>query len=630
MADVCVIDYWPDDEDGLSLHVHTNIHWYRSLSLGQDWAAVHIDDIAPGGGAKHKQGVYRFPFTVDTIIRLREAAKLENCVFTEDFYEYATRVVADSVTSSISMKRINRIADACKVPKDAPEEEREKAKALLAAIPERVVSPSGRQPFNHQKVMREAVISLSNAAILGEPGTGKTFSVAQGLEWRFRRNHIDRAIVVCPVSLIDNWEREINDHTMLCAVGLSQASSKAKLHELDLNWNTNQVFIINYESVHAIQEYLDMHLDWHRVAIVADETTKIKSPHAKRSRVMHLLGRKARYKYMLTGTPVTQGAHDIFSQYKFLDGGETFGLSNKRFIEKYFWRNSYARGPGQLEPQPGAIDTISDLMFSKGVRFTKKECLDLPEKMWSRRIVRLPEYQKEIYNRIQIDALLKIEDTDLEVSAPIVLVEMLRLAQVTSGHVNGKRHKTEQEIMVEMINEGKGYVDPEVKETVYFKEQPKIEMLKNVLKDELEHESVVVWSRFIPERKLIKDMLIENKIPFTSFDTHGRQEAVDLFQDGKVKVFVGNPASGGHGITLTAASHMIFMSNSFSLEQRTQAEDRIHRIGQRTNCHYIDIVVDNSIDDKVLNRLRDKFDVATTITRDGARAFLETNYSSQT
>lgn len=649
MPDIDIIDFYPDDDDQLCLYVYPQHRLGWRFSLGNGFAKIHVNDIAPGGRLA-KGGIYKFPMLLSSIHRINHYADKRHVLCTEAYLEECLRLINQDIAADIQMVRLKNLERWAKDDKNqedtpVPELLTERANGavhpkvlpryrdiLVASAEGKIKSPfyarvpSYRKPYLHQKVIREYAISIPNPGIWCDMGTGKTQAIAEALWWRFERRHIESALVVCPLSIIENWEKEIDELTDLTALALTAKSTKGKIEMLNERWWWSQVIIVNTESVSGLMEWFDNHLNWSKTYTVLDESTTIKNPSTKRAKAMHKIGRKSRYKAALSGSPITQGSWDVYSQFLFLDGGFTFGNSHTGFIDTYFWRNPWAQG--QMMPKPGADETISEKMFQRGVRFTKEECLDLPEKIYFRRMVRLPEYQADVYRRIQVDSIAKIQGGfDVEITAPIILVELLRLAQITSGHITGKKNKTEEQIIKEMINNKEGFVEPSIKATVFFKLQPKIDMLRNMLRDELQDEQVVIWTRFIPERKLITDMLTEERITFSSFDTHGRQEAVDVFQQGKARCFVANPQSARHGITLTAASVAIYLSNSFSLEQRQQSEDRIHRIGATGDyCRYFDIIVPGTVDDYVLDVLMSKGDVAAKILQDPDKDFLKQSF----
>jgi SNF2 family DNA or RNA helicase len=234
-------------------------------------------------------------------------------------------------------------------------------------------------------------------------------------------------------------------------------------------------------------------------------------------------------------------------------------------------------------------------------RILKEECLDLPEKIYLRRNVTLTDEQLRIYTQLKEYALAHLDD-DQFMTTPNVLTQLLRMQQVLSGHT--------------MSSEGNLF---EIKDN-------RLDELMNCL-EELDGQTII-WARFRYDVKRISKALATDHGSqsivsyFGDTSDEGRTQAIEKFQNGEARFFVGNPQTGGMGITLTAAQNVIYFSNSFDLAIRMQSEDRAHRIGQKKSVTYIDLIAEGTIDEKIVKALRSKMDIASLVMGEDLRAWL--------
>ena len=330
------------------------------------------------------------------------------------------------------------------------------------------------------------------------------------------------------------------------------------------------------------------------VMLVVDESSRIKRPGAKRTKFITKIGKQAKYRRILTGTPVTKGPEDVYRQFAFLD---PYILGYESF---YSFRARYCIMGGYENRQIVAYENVDELTKSiegHSFRILKKDCLDLPEKIYQRAYVDLSEAQRRLYNTMKDEWVADYQEETIE--APEAITRLLRMQQITCGWF-----PSENPVPIDDKN-------------------PRIELLKEIL-SEIDGKAII-WARFRADLKLI-----ENELAGMAVSYHGgvsnddRMKAVDDFQNNpKVKYFIGQPQSGGIGLTLTAASYAIYYSNSFDLEVRLQSEDRCHRIGTTNNVTYIDIEANKTIDKKIIKALRDKKSLADLITRDPMSIFME-------
>jgi len=326
-----------------------------------------------------------------------------------------------------------------------------------------------------------------------------------------------------------------------------------------------------------------------------DESTTIKSPTANRTKSIIDLGRDVKYKRILTGSPVTKSPLDLFTQCYFLDPWLLEQQSYYSFKTRYAIFKKIYVGGRSVDIVAGYknLAELSDKIKSFSYRVLKDDCLDLPEKTYMKRIVRLTEEQEEVYNQMKKLALAELNGK--LVTTASVLTQLMRLHQITCGHF--------------VSNDG----------TTQKLHNERLDELLNVL-NEIEGK-VIIWAHYRYDIKIIVDTLIkeygENSVVTYYGDTtqDERQDAIKKIQDpeSSTRFLVGTPQTGGYGITLTGASTMIYYSNGYDLEKRQQSEARIDRIGQTKNMTYIDIIAEKTVDEKIVQALRKKVNIASQI-----------------
>ena len=451
-----------------------------------------------------------------------------------------------------------------------------------------------RKPNLHQRIGLQWCIRSNEHALLWEMGTGKSQTAAEAFLWKKQHGLVDKCLVVCPLSLIENWENEFEANTDRLLTTPLFGNVDDMVFDFQQPYD---VYVTNYDILARRKEAILPFMN-DRMMVICDEISWIKNFATNRTKATIAIGERTKHKIIMSGTPVSQGAHDLFAPFLFLDCGESLGASYPRFKERFFTSEK-----GKLTLKPGAADEISELIYERSTRFLKMECLDLEPKTFQQRRLDMPPAMKIAYDEMVKWCLTEIEGSG-EVTAPILLVKVTRLSQITSGHVKDEEGKI-----------------------VRLKENPKIDECKSILQESGD-QKVIIWSRFIEDLDWLSEMADELGYGYVmmrgAVKAEDRQDAVNTFNnDPKCKLFIGNPATGGVGLNLTAATLVIYFSNDYSLINRQQSEDRAHRYGQRNVVTYIDIVMKNSIDLGVLAALRDKKDVADIVTRDNLRAFLE-------
>lgn len=447
--------------------------------------------------------------------------------------------------------------------------------------------PVRLKPYQHQDEAFQIGITADQAALLMEQGTGKTLSAIGVAGYRHQKGQVKKLLVVAPLSVVPVWTSEFRKHAAYeyDLVELTKKDNdqrKADLKALDSR--KLQVAVINYESTWRC---IDLLLKWKPDMIVVDESQKIKNGRAKQSKALHKLGDQTTFKLILSGTPITQGPLDTWSQYRFLNP-DVFG---RRFIS---FRDRYARMGGYGGYQVLGYRNLEELAskaHSIAYRVTKAEALDLPEAVDQEITVNLSDSTMRIYKEMEEEFLVKFSDTEVA-TAPIILTQLLRLQQITGGFL-----PTEDKVIEEF-------------------DSAKLDALRELLEDLPASKKVVIFARFVSEIEAIKKVsqsLGRNPVSLSGATKDRGKVVADFQDDPTVKDIIIQIQTGGLGITLTAADTAVFYSTTFSFADYDQAKARLHRIGQRNPVTYIHILAGGTIDEEVLQILKDKGDMATQI-----------------
>jgi len=460
--------------------------------------------------------------------------------------------------------------------------------------------PIKATPYAHQREAYEFACkkfgllpteNTSNGlALLMEMGTGKTLTSTAISTILFKLRKVRRVLVVAPLSILPVWKEEFKKfadtpHTVTILKGSSR--EKAAMLE-NISHTGLQIVVVNYESAWRIEKEL---LDFDADLVIADEAHKIKESRTAQSKAMHHFGNKARYKLLLTGTPVPNKEMDVFSQYRFLNKS-VFGESFYAFRNRYFDMVGYGNHTPKFKAH--MRDEFLEKMHSIAFRVTKDECLDLPDITEEIRMVELESKAMKLYKQLEKESYTELADS--EVSAVNVLTKLLRLSQLTGGYL------TDDNGNITSVSTAK------------------LNALSDIIDSAMEeNKKLVIMARFVKELDAIQGLLNEKGINYASVrgGVKDRGEEVRRFQEEPdCRVFIGQIAAAGMGLTLTAASTMVFYSLDYSMSNFVQAKARIHRVSQTENCHYIYLVAKDTVDNKVINALQNKVDLAKALVDD--------------
>ncbi len=463
------------------------------------------------------------------------------------------------------------------------------------------------KPYAHQLTALKKSWAQKTYALFMEMGTGKSKVLVDNIAMLYDNGAIRAALIVAPKGVYKNWNDiefpvHLPDHVDHTKVLWEATITKKKQVELDTLFDGKEelkILIMNVEAFSTTKgldfarSFLNIFLG--RALIGIDESTTIKSPTAKRTKNILKLGNLAKYRRILTGSPVTKSPLDLYSQCEFLDPYHLSHYSYYSFRARYaqMLDRNFGGRRVQIVGSYRNLGELTDKLEKFSYRVLKEDCLDLPEKIFTKRFVELTPEQKRIYAQLKKLALATIDNKIM--STVNVMTQLMRLHQVTCGTFKA--------------DDG----------TIKHLSNNRLTALMDCLEET--EGKVIIWATYREDIKKIVDSLKKAYGEASTVEYHGgvdatlRQDHIAQFQDvkGPTRYFVGNPQTGGYGITLTAANTVIYFSNSYDLEKRLQSEDRAHRIGQTGSVTYVDLIAEKTIDEKIVKSLRDKIDIANEI-----------------
>jgi len=463
------------------------------------------------------------------------------------------------------------------------------------------------KPYAHQLEALEKSWAAETYALFMEMGTGKSKVLVDNIAVLYDKGAIRGALIVAPKGVYKNWDEiefpvHLPDHVEHTKVLWEPNITKKKQAELDTLFDGKEdlkILIMNIEAFSTSKgldfahSFLNIFLK--RALFGIDESTTIKNPTAKRTKNILKIGELAKYRRILTGSPVTKSPLDLYTQCKFLDPYHLNEDSYYAFRARYsnMVKRNFGGRSVQLVVSYRRLDELSKKLEKFSYRILKEDCLDLPPKVFTKRIVDLSDEQKKMYLTMKNEAIA--EQDGKVMSSMSALTTLLRLHQITCG-----TFKADDGTLTPIKNN-------------------RITALMDCLEET--DGKVIIWATYREDIKTIVESLKKAYGDDSTVEYHGgvdstlRQKQIALFQEknGPARYFVGNPSTGGYGITLTAANTVIYYSNSYDLEKRLQSEDRAHRIGQTGSVTYVDLVAEKTIDERIIKSLRSKINIANEI-----------------
>lgn len=481
------------------------------------------------------------------------------------------------------------------------------------------------KPFQHQRDVLDRSANEPFWAFFLEPGLGKSKMLIDTGAYLYLSGKIKSMVISTVKAMCPSFEFiEVPTHM---PDGVDYAvfrydAAKVTTKEFQRRWKKFlafkglKVFIFNVDAA-STNNLTKMMRELYSVVgkdylMGIDESTTIKTHTAKRSKALCAFSRAAKYRRIMTGTPITNGPLEIFGQAIALEAPGKI-LGHKSF---YSFRGYYATmekktfGNRSFNVVTGYQNTeeLTELLSTFSSIIKKEDALDLPEKIYSKVPVEMTKSQQTMYNKLRQEAIIELENLGESIEVTNILTMLVKLHQIVCGQL-----KYENENGVE---------------TYASIENNRLSTLLELL--ELEPGKVVIWSNY---RQTLADIVktLSSKYGENSvIQFHGgvnqanREVAAKRFQDkdDECRFFVANPQSAGLGLTLTTADLAIYYSNDYSLERRIQSEDRIHRIGQTSSARYIDLVSPDTVDEKIIEALRNKKSLADKVVVSNWRSIL--------
>ena len=471
------------------------------------------------------------------------------------------------------------------------------------------------EPFAHQRKYLEDYWKRPYAALFADMGTGKTFMVINNFSMLYDVGRINAVVVIAPKGVYRNWvdieiPKHMPDHVVYRIALWTPSPRKAEQAQLDALWDVSEdlkILVMNVEALSTQKgtNYVSRFLNATKTFMAIDESTTIKTPTAKRAKSVVKLGRQAAYRRIMTGSPVTRSPLDIYQQCDFLSEDcldspsyYSFRARYAILVEKTMGAHSFKKVVGYRK-----LDELKEKLDKFAYRIRKEECLDLPEKVFIKREVNLTKEQIKAYNEMKTMALALFDDGEM-VTTVNALTQIMRLHQIVCGHVK--------------LDDGT------VKDLPNYRVQELLAVVEEA------SDKVIIWANYRHDIEQIKLALAKEYgmsavgTFYGDTDEEERRRVVREFQDpdSELRFFVGNPRTGGYGLTLTAANTVVYYSNSFDLEVRLQSEDRAHRIGQTRSVTYVDLMCTGTVDEKIVKALRDKILIANEVLGEEMKKWL--------
>jgi len=469
------------------------------------------------------------------------------------------------------------------------------------------------KPYAHQLKALEMSWDKKAFAYFMEMGTGKSKVLIDNISMLYDKGKINGALIIAPKGVYKNWysaeiPTHMPDHIEKEAVLWQAAITKKQQDLLDTLFKTGtdlHILLMNVEAFSTKKgvDFAAKFLNSHECLMAIDESTTIKNPEAKRTKNIVKLGEHVKYKRILTGSPVTKSPLDLYKQCEFLDTWLLDHSSYYTFRTRYAVMKTANFGGRSVQIVSGYknLGELSDKLKNFSYRVLKDDCLDLPAKTFMKRIVTLTPDQKRLYEQMKKQALAILNGK--MTTTVNALTQLMRLQQITCGYFKADDGTTQEipnnrlDELVDVTNEMEG--------------------------------KVVIWAHWQSDVTNIIKALIKEYGVGCCVDYYGltpneeRQDNIKKFQDDpNVRFFIGTPATGGYGITLTAASNMIYYSNGYDLEKRQQSEARIDRIGQTKPMTYVDIMCEGTVDERIVKALRKKVNIASQVMGEELKAWI--------
>lgn len=569
-----------------------------------------------GAAENARRGTVEISLTLESLRRLRRTAGLDKTEFARSC---TPKVLQWARAAGISEQTVNavhaRIENGWRM--QLPWYDNRAGTAAPAGAPEKDVEIVNgarvfkyREPFDHQQVMASVACALDGTAYLCEMGTGKTRAALESIQYQMDQNNVQSVLVLCPNRVMGTWERETAMWTRgIRTIRLGSRYTVAERAQIIAGSRESRtIYLLSYEAMPLKlkrgqpERLSDSVVRWAQGTqngLCLDEMHKIKNPHAHVTQGVMEVARYARWRLGQTGTPILGGAQDIWSQWYVVDLGTAFGANYVQFKREFFQpENPWTH---ELAPLDGTLNEIGVRLRRRGLRYRKADCLDLPEKTYEVSEVEMTREQQRAYDEMAEQLITEVggrsgdaEDDETAVAhASIVLVKYLRLTQITSGFV------------------------PTDRGVHFFEQNPKMDATEEMVRDHFRDQKQIIWCRYRYDIEKMAERLrdLNPMILYGGMGENAADEVEKAMQFGDARLLIANPATGGTGLNLYAASLSHYYSQDYRPDHRQQSEDRTHRSGSEMHekITYVDHMCAETIDFDVRMALMEKKTIAEVV-----------------
>lgn len=564
----------------------------------------------PGAALNIKRHAYELSLTLETLRALRKELGLSKTQFaagcTPEVMEWS-RVAAKSEERVNAMHRqlesgwrpeLPWLDNRAGTPADAEAEEDD-----VEYTPDGIRVYKYRSPYDHQKIMASICLLLDGAAIMGEVGTGKTRAALESMRYLMHSEQLDLVVVVGKKATLantwvpecDEWTRDI---TPVLLTGMTVEKRREIIKRITQGHRVaapgqHTILLLNHDVLSLLEDDLTALMDSRKVGFVIDESQKIRNAEAKVTQSAMRLAEHARWRLIMTGSPVIRGEQDIWSQWYTIDLGTTFGANFVQYRREWLVEDPYTL---KITARDGADTEIGLRMRRRGFRVTKETGIpDLPPRIYQKYPIELTAKQRKAYEELEETLVTQLSaEDDRYATASNQLAMILRLSQITSG-----------------------FVKDEMGDVHTFDPNPKLNAVQELVEENIRNGSIIVWAWYREDVERLRDALFmyNPAIVYGSQSDAVRNRGIQDFMRRRTKLMIANQASGGVGLNLQIAPLSIYYSQNYNLEDRLQSEGRNHRGGSQMHekVTYIDLVATDTIDEIVRNALRRKKSVADAV-----------------
>jgi len=487
------------------------------------------------------------------------------------------------------------------------------------------------RPMKHQAQYMANYTGREHFANFSEMGTGKSWIAINEAADQWSKGIINSILIIAPKGVHDNWtypefgqlSMHMPDWCDYIARSYTAGMNKTQLADLDNlygkpSFGKLRILSVAWDSLITAQgqEVISRFvLSATKLSVIADEAHKAANPKTKRTESFMVLRPRSVVRRIITGTPYMSSPFNLFSQMNFLSPSildcEDFVLfksehaimldGKSRLIQKLKERHGI-RGTPQIvakddegKPMYRNLDRLSAQIAPHMFRVLKKDCLDLPEKIYKTVLFELSPEQRRQYNLVSKSLVVELNEQNVPLDS--IIAKFMKLSQIISGFI----------------------IDPETgAEYAIPGRNPKLELLQDRCEDVMEYgHQAVIWTRFRMEVDMVSKMLDKLGATFCTYTgDHKSMSKVNDFQAGHYQFFVSNIQAGSTGTTLTAATRAIYLSNPRGMVERLQSEDRTHRIGSNEPVIYEDLIAARTIDAMILQAFKNHKEIADVITGD--------------